>query len=175
MRKAALLLLGLAACQTADGAAGLFGPAGPAGEQGPKGDKGDPGPGTKQLHLIVADTGEDLGILITLGLAYNEKAGGVAHYGARAQLLYADSDCKGAAMMVDPGPGWLRILRPGPQGTLLRAAGPAMAMRRKSTRISDKDGNRCINAEADQPAISFVDTGIAANVYGADELDAELR
>lgn len=166
------LLFCLSACQAADGAAGLVGPPGPAGEQGLKGDKGDPAPAAKQLHLIVADTGEDLGLFFgQSAVAYSEKVGAVVYYTGAAQLLYPSADCKGAPVMAHGGP----LLRPyalrGPDGTLYRVDARPSKMQRLSTLVN----GQCVNAEVNQDATPFQDTGVAVQKFAGDEFAVELR
>lgn len=174
------LLLCLAGCTTADGAAALVGPPGPqgpAGEQGPPGTQGTPGLSGKQLHLIVEETGEDLGLFVDFGAAWSEQLNGVVYYTYGASLVYPEPDCKGAPMMSWPGP--LRhasSLIPGPSGTLLRPTmRTGVKFRHRSWSELVGGAARCANSENDAIVVSYTDTGFRMLPRERGDFDVDLR
>ena len=168
------LLLCLAACQPVEGPPGPQGPSGEPGSPGPMGAPGKDGTG-KQLHLIVADTGEDLGILVSPGgMAYNERVGAVVHYAVAGHLLYQDSDCRGPAMLAHGSNALQRIAVPGPTGTLLQVMGKPSMMHRRSILVR---AGECVNADREQAAVPFADTGVPMPIrtFADGDLLVELR
>lgn len=161
------------ACTTADGPA-LVGPQGPAGAQGPKGDKGDPAPAAKQLHLIVADTGEDLGLYLGPSMAYSERLGGIVYYGTVVGVAYPEPDCKGPPLMHSQSYRRNTYFA-GPGMTYIRAVGPSAKFPQKSWAEPIDGKFTCHNVPADVMAAPFSDSGAIARLYRADELDIELR
>jgi len=167
-----ILALSLAACQTADPAAGLVGPPGPQGEKGDPGPAGKDASPAKVLHLVVADTGDDLGVMIDLGIAYRADIASVVWYKGPSSMAYADADCRGTARMAAPPTGLANAVFIGPANTLIKPRGGPMQFHYRSLLISAK----CTNSEGDFGSVrEFDDMGIAARVYDASELVVELR
>lgn len=165
------LALLCASCNPQSGPAGPPGPQGDPGPPGMQGPAGKDGASAKQLHLVVEATGEDLGLFVATNsaVAYNVKIGAVAYYSAQAQFLYPSADCKGAPMLAASA-----LQRPyavvGPATMLVVTDKP-----QKMRRLSSLAAGNCINAEIEQDAVPFSDTGVPGKIYAPGDLIVELR
>lgn len=112
---AAVLACVLAAgCGSSKGDKGEPGEQGPRGEQGPAGMNGEQGPqgapgadgvcecpaAPKAPHLVVVDTGEDLGVMISERTVWNEQLQGPFDPFSRGGPYYVQENCQGVAVGV---------------------------------------------------------------------------
>lgn len=93
-----------AGCDVLRGDPGPAGPAGPQGDEGPQGIPGPTGRAAREVHLVVASNGVDLGLYLGgylpgspyASCVWSEKAGGELCYGTPADALYYDDEaCNG--------------------------------------------------------------------------------
>lgn len=164
---------------------------GPAGPQGPPGIAADAAliamlaarvnelearQAAKVPHLVVAETGEDLGRMVTPSTVWRDDLDGELSVVGAASIVYAESDCKGDAWLAwdRSAPAWR--MRVGPSGTVLRpmALAPSNVPAASARAIGDECSN-FVNAPSMREASPFVDTGTTANVYRGDALTVAMR
>lgn len=93
-----------AGCDVLRGDPGPAGPQGPQGDEGPQGIPGPTGRAAREVHLVVASNGVDLGLYLggyvpgtsVASCAWNDKAEGELCYGTPKDTLFYDGDnCNG--------------------------------------------------------------------------------
>lgn len=178
MRKLLMpVVLATIGCQAIEGPAGPPGPQGPQGKQGPAGPAGKDAVQVQVPHLIVAATGEDLGVYVTRNIAYSAALKATVSYDrADGTVLFAEADCKGDAAtqgMVTMQNAYFVIPLRGTLGTM--PVQQLSKFRPKSYVTSIQ--STCINMESpnDVMAVPLTDSKVPARTYYATELTIELR
>jgi hypothetical protein len=176
----AVVLFVLVGCSNRgpQGPAGEVGPQGPAGEVGPQGPEGPRGPaGVAMLpHLIVDQTGEDLGVVLGGNTVYSLVLKGEFDPSSSASVLLdrppinGVCDFGGAGAVFDP-PGRAGKLYNGPAGKLLKATGPPAPF----TYSALWTGGRCTAQAGQSAGIPFVTTGQANKEFAPAALRVEMR
>lgn len=158
---------------------------GPEGSPGPQGEKGDPGPmgevgrdgvTPKIPHLLVAATGEDLGVYVDRSMAWSEKLKAVVDYRRTSEtVLFAEADCKGAMATQGALLHGVYFVAPA-RGTLVTAVG-LPAKFQSASRIDAITPEACTRFDrpVEQFARALMDSGMPARTYRSEELAIELR
>lgn len=163
----------IAGCRGDAGPPGSQGPQGPAGIQGQQGMPGKDAPGIKQPHLVLAATGEDLGISAGGTLAYTADGEHLVDYATVATVGFESSDCTGTGYVSIPSGMLENQFLIGPNATLLSIdvsrLGPSTDGKSFLGRTSDGKV-LCQVYTTTLPRYTFTDTGISASPYSSTAL-----
>jgi len=176
MRYLITALVLVAGCKGDKGDTGAEGPQGLQGMMGAMGLPGKDGkdaPPTKQLHLTVAKTGEDLGYFIGGTCALNSTVNAYVCFTPQGNISFANAGCTGTAYPSFSA-SYSGRLYIGPMGHVFSYMTTAQ---QQVTTISDWDGTKCTdrNAIVGMATGIMPDTGMVLTPHDITELTIELR